>query len=224
MDRDVNTTMPSSELAAMSPSVQVLAGAASAALDAGCDVLARLMSTRCNVSARRLVDPGPTRREVRQILGMAATAPDHGLLRPWRFIEVPMHRRSELGEVFAQTLVERDCSATLEQIDAAREKAHRAPFLMLAVARLDRAEPSGIPEIEKMVSVGAAIQNILLMAHAMGYGAGLTSGQSIRTRRMAEFFGLHSGEQAVCFINIGTVSKHKPVRDRPEVTSFFSML
>lgn len=183
-----------------------------------------LISSRSNVSPKRLVEPGPSREQLVELLRGAAAAPDHGLLRPWRFIEVPPGARAALGEVFVQALIERDPCATLEQLEAAREKAHRAPMLLLAVARLADSTHSGVPDIEKMVSVGAAIQNILLLSHAMGFGAGLTSGQALHTPLMARFFALEPGEQAVCFINIGTVARHKPGRLRPAVESFHSVL
>ena len=48
-----------------------------------------------------------------------------------------------------------------------------APLLMLAVACLGPREPD-TPMLERMVSMGAAIQNLLLGAHALGFGAGLT--------------------------------------------------
>lgn len=77
--------------------------------------------------------------------------------------------------MFALALIDRDPGATLEHIGSAREKAHRAPLLMVALACLS-AHELNTPELERLVSMGAAIQNILLGAHAMGFGAGLTSG------------------------------------------------
>jgi nitroreductase len=176
-----------------------------------------LISSRQNVSPKRLVDPGPSDEQLAQILRCAACAPDHGLLRPWRFVLVPRDKRALLAEVFAQALTDRDPTASAEQLEAAREKAYRAPVLMLVVARLGDADPP-IPWLERMVSVGAAVQNMLLMAHALGFGAGLTSGQAMSSPRMRALFRLADGEKAVCFLNIGTVAKRKasPPRAAPE--------
>ncbi|TSE32621.1 nitroreductase family protein [Tepidimonas charontis] len=179
--------------------------------------------TRQTISPKRLVEPGPTAQELDAILRCAAAAPDHGLLRPWRFVIVPAQRRAGLGEVFAAALIDRDPGATLEQIEAAREKAQRAPLLMLVVAQLGAAEPP-IPVLERMVSVGAAVQNMLLAAHAMGYGASLTSGQAMTSPRLRALFDLTPGEEAVCFVNIGTVAKRKAARLHPAVESFVSVL
>lgn len=187
------------------------------------DLAEVLIRSRQNISPRRLVEPGPSSGQVEQIFRAAAAAPDHGLLTPWRFVIVPVDKRTELGEVFALALIDRDPGATLEQIEAAREKAHRAPFLLLAVARLGPCEPE-IPAIERMVSVGAAIQNMLLSAHGLGLGSSLTSGQAMRSKRMRDLFQLKEGEEAVCFVNVGSVSKRKMPRLRPEVTAFVSSL
>ena len=200
-----------------------------------------LIHSRQNVSPRRLDEPGPSPQQLRDILGTAAAAPDHGQLRPWRFVVVPTDRRERLAEVFGLALVDRDPKATPEQIENAREKAHRAPFLMLAIARLtDRAAQAGsapargaqhpasteaeVNDAERLVSFGCAIQNIVLSAHAAGFGTGLTSGQAMASPRLRALFGLRENEQAVCCINIGSVTQHKPVRLRPVVSDYVSEL
>jgi len=182
-----------------------------------------LIHSRQNISPKRLTEPGPSPRQLAQLFDAAAAAPDHGLLRPWRFIIIPQDRRALLAEVFALALVDRDPDAAPSQIEQAREKAHRAPLLMLAVAQLGPVEPD-IPALERMLSLGCAIQNMLLLARGMGFGAGLTSGQAIRSARMRTLFSLAEGEQPACFINIGTESKHKPQRPRPGPGEFVSTL
>lgn len=200
-----------------------------------------LIHSRQNVSPRRLHEPGPTPQQLQDILGAAAAAPDHGQLMPWRFVIVPAAQRGRLAEAFAQALADRDPGATPEQIDNAREKAYRAPFLMLAIARLAGRETqtatapgrgaqhpesteAEISDAERLVSFGCAIQNIVLSAHAAGFGTGLTSGQALASPRLRKLFGLHESEQAICCINIGTVTKHKPVRLRPVWTDYVSEL
>jgi nitroreductase len=196
-----------------------------AASDADGFGLARaLIETRQNVSPKRLVEPGPSPQQLEALMSLAAAAPDHGLLMPWRFIVVPASQRHALAEVFALALIDRDPGATLAQIESAREKAYRAPLLMVAVACLGPREPD-IPRLERMISMGAAVQNLLLGAHAMGFGAGLTSGQAMKSKRMHQLCGLGHEEWAVCCVNIGTVSKRKgAVRSRPLPTAFITEL
>jgi nitroreductase len=183
-----------------------------------------LIGSRQNVSPKRLIEPGPSARQLDDLLALAAAAPDHGQLTPWRFIIVPPAQRHRLAEVFALALIDRDPGATLEQIESARAKAHRAPLLLVAVACLGEREPN-TPPLERMVSMGAAIQNLLLGAHAMGFGAGLTSGQAMASRRLHRLCGLTEGETPVCCVNLGTVSRRKPApRSRPLPSELVSLL
>lgn len=197
-----------------------------------------LIHSRQNVSPRRLLEPGPSPQQLQDILGTAGAAPDHGKLMPWRFVVVPHHQRERLASAFGQALLDRDPGATAAQVESAREKAHRAPFLMLAIARLaEPAAPGAEPRIpaadvgdtevsdaERLVSLGCAIQNMVLSAHAAGLGTGLTSGQALASPQLRTLFGLQATEQAVCCINIGTVTQHRPVRLRPRVSDYVSEL
>jgi nitroreductase len=71
------------------------------------------------------------------------------------------------------------------------------------------------------VSMGAAIQNMLLGAHAMGFGAGLTSGKAMESNRLRALLALADDEVAVCCVNIGTVTRNKPREGlRPESALF----
>ncbi len=201
----------------------------------GIEFASTLIHTRQHVAPRRLVEPGPTEQQLQNILGAASAAPDHGQLLPWRFVVVASDRRELLANVFALALLDRDPQATTEQIDNAREKAHRAPFLMLAIAKLAGSTPErdakrveagelAVTDAERLVSLGCAVQNVLLMAHAMGFGSGLTSGQAMNSPRLRSLFGLLEHEIAVCCINLGTVSKSKPARLRPDVSAFVGCL
>ncbi|MEO7939434.1 MAG: nitroreductase family protein, partial [Burkholderiaceae bacterium] len=128
------------------------------------------------------------------------------------------------AEVFALALSDRDPAAAQAQLASAREKAYRAPLLMVAIACLGPREPD-TPAVERMVSMGAAIQNLLLGAHALGFGSGLTSGKAMASPRLRELLVLGADETAVCCVNIGSVSRNKP-RDgaRPDPATFVRTL
>ena len=184
---------------------------------------AELMQARQTVLPKRLVDPGPDAAQRHSILAAAASAPDHGQLLPWRFITVPPARREALAEVFAQALLERDASASAEQVAQARDKAHRAPWLMLVVVDGLRGDPD-VDLHERLLSAGCAVQNVLLMATAQGWGSALTSGKALKSRHLRTLFGLHDAEHALCFLSIGTVLSHRATRPRPAVNDYASAL
>ena len=69
------------------------------------------------VSVTRLVDPAPTAAQMDVLLRAALRAPDHGQLRPWRFLTVEGEARGRLGDVFAEALRLREPDATEEPAD-----------------------------------------------------------------------------------------------------------
>lgn len=184
---------------------------------------AALIQHRQTILPKRLGAPGPDERQLAAILEAAAAAPDHGELLPWRFVLVPVQARERLAQVFADALVERDPAAVEGEIARAREKAFRSPVLMLAVVR-HGAEGDDVPSNERLISAGCAIQNMLLMATAFGYGSALTSGKALHSTGLRRLFGLDSGEEAVCFVSFGTPLSSKPGRQRPQPSQYVSSL
>ncbi len=146
-----------------------------------------LCSARQTILPKRLLAPGPDSAQLEQLLGSAASAPDHGQILPWRFIVVPSEARGLLADQFAAALVERDPQALPHQAEQAREKAFRAPLLMLAVVDAGRGDLE-VDVMERMVSAGCAIQNVLLMATAQGFGSALTSGKALKSRGLRQLF------------------------------------
>lgn len=187
------------------------------------DAALTLIHTRQHASPKRLGEPGPDPGQIEMILGAAGAAPDHGRLNPWRLIVIPPERRHLLGAAFAAALVERDGEATEVQKQEAMAKAHRAPFLVLVVVRLDPALGDTHPQ-ERIVSAGCAVQNMLLVAHAMGFGAGLASGRALYSRQMSLLFGLRADEKPLCFLSVGTVTRSKSTRPRPHPSDYTSTL
>lgn len=187
------------------------------------DAALTLIHTRQHVSPKRLGDPGPSPEQLATILAAAAAAPDHGSINPWRLIIIPPARRHLLGEAFAAALAERDAAATEVQLQEARDKAFRGPFLALVVARLDPELGPAHPQ-ERIVSAGCAIQNMLLAAHALGFGAGLSSGRALYSPQLRALFGLSPQEQPLCFFSAGTVTRGKPARPRPNRADYSSEL
>lgn len=186
------------------------------------DFAQSLIHSRQHVSPKRLTTPGPTLSQKLQILNAAGAAPDHGKVTPWHFYEVSTESRTLLGDLFANALIERDTSATPMEIEEARIKAFRGPLLLLATAKL-YSDLDKIPGQEKLISAGCAIQNILLMANALGFGSGLSSGKALYSKKIRELFRLEDKEEPLCFITIGTISIHKPNKQRPDATVYTSI-
>jgi nitroreductase len=182
-----------------------------------------LIQHRQTILPKKLTEPGPDQEQLDLILGAAAAAPDHRELVPWRFAVIPAAARPRLAEVFGNALRERDPAATPQQIEEAREKAFRSPVLMLVVVRTG-SPTEEIPAGERLLSAGCAVQNMLLMATAMGYASALTSGKALQCAGMRALFSMGPDEQAVCFLSLGTAIRSKSSRQRPEPASYVSTL
>jgi nitroreductase len=162
-----------------------------------------LITSRHSVAPKRLRPPGPSRAQLRRMVTAAACAPDHRELAPWRLLRIAPTQRQRLGELFEAALLARDPDADDAARADARAKAERAPELLLAVVRL--APPhDDVVDTERYVTLGAALMNLLLAAHAMGFGAMLTSGRALRSASFARDAGLAADERPVCFVSIGT--------------------
>jgi len=166
-----------------------------------------LIGTRHSVAPKRLRAPGPSPAQLLQMVEAAACAPDHRALRPWRLIRIADHQRDALADVFeacsrerAQTEHDRPSA---DDIVRSRDKAYRAPTLLLAVLKGLPDDPE-VPITERAATRGAALRSLLRAAQGLGFGAMLTSGRAVRSPRFARAMALAGAEQALCFVSIGS--------------------
>ena len=58
-------------------------------------------------SAKTYGATAPTREHLERVLQAAVRAPDHGLLRPWRFMIIEGDQRRKLGDLLAASALRR---------------------------------------------------------------------------------------------------------------------
>ncbi|KQC40350.1 nitroreductase [Frankia sp. ACN1ag] len=174
------------------------------------DALACLMTRR---TATRLVEPGPTTEQLAVLLGAATTAPDHKMLRPWRFVVVRGDARATLAGAIAAAA---QAVGTLPEpvVRKAAGKATRSPALIAVVAA--RVE-SKVPVAEQDASAAAAAQNICLAAHALGLASAWKSVPLPDSAQVRAAFGLADGEELVGWVELGTQAQAAPLPPRPAV-------
>jgi len=135
------------------------------------------------VSVTRLVDPAPTAAQLELMFRAALRAPDHGQLRPWRFLTIEGEAREHLGELLAEALRQRQPDASDEVLHKPRKMPLRAP-LLVAVIACPVTHPK-VPEVEQLLAVGCAAHGLLLAAHAQGLGAVWRTGEFAYDRYVA---------------------------------------
>ena len=153
-------------------------------------------------SGRVLREPAPDEAAVELILECATRAPDHGRLRPWRFLLIRGQARERFGELLAACLERARPGSKPEALEKERRKALRAPLIIVVAAVI---EPDGkIPAIEQLLSAGAAAQNILLACAALGFSAVWKTGAAAYDAGVKAEFGLEPKDAVAGFVYVGT--------------------
>src|SRR6185437_16034727 len=182
-----------------------------------------LLSTRTSFKAAVLTAPGPSADEVDKMLTIASRVPDHGKLTPWRFILFEADARLAAGAAIATAFRAKYPDAKPDQVEFERKRLAQAP---LVIAVVSRAGPHvKIPEWEQVLSAGAAAMNLVLSAHALGYGANWITEWYAYDRAVLDALGLAPHERIAGFVHIGTPPGPPEDRPRPalsEIVTRFS--
>lgn len=153
-------------------------------------------------SAARLVEPGPKPQDLERLLQAAERAPDHGRLKPWRFIVLRGAMREAFTAAAAEAKRARIPGMTADQLMAERDKLNRSPTIVVVGCAINR-EQTKIPEIEQVVAVGAAAQNLFLAAHDLGYGVMWKTGAAAYDAAVKATVGLKPDDHIVAIMHLG---------------------
>jgi len=172
-------------------------------------------------SAVKLASPGPDQAALDVMFQSALRAPDHGRLRPWRFVVVPEDKRERFGELMAECLLRMEPGASADALQRERDKAMRAPVIVVVAATVQRGHK--IREVEQLVSAAAATENIMLAARALGYGAMWKTGAPAYDAQVKQALGLDPDNDVVGFLYIGTQVGGGSPAARPVVRDLVSV-
>jgi nitroreductase len=153
-------------------------------------------------SATALTDPAPDEAALGLIFSSAMRAPDHGRLRPWRFLVVRGDARARFGELLADHLRRTHAQVSEETLQRERLKAFRAPLIVVVAARCNPAVK--IPVIEQTLSTAAAAHAMMLAAFALGFNAMWKTGGSAYDAVVKTALGFEPGDAIVGFLYFGT--------------------
>jgi nitroreductase len=177
-----------------------------------------LLTTRA--SCGKLVDDAPDPETLRFALEAAARAPDHGGLKPLRIRWIRGAALERFGELMAESVRSGNPGATAEELDRARRKALRAP-LVLVVGAAVKPHPH-IPEIEQVLSVGAATYAIMLALHARGYAAIWRTGDMAYDASIKRAFEFNETDALIGFLYVGTAKRTGATLQRAKPEDFAS--
>src|ERR1044072_2023080 len=118
-------------------------------------------------SANPLQEPGPGGAELDLILDAGLRAPDHGRLRPWRFVLIRGEQRQAWADRLAQAALARDPDNGPAMAEKSRAWVGRTPLIIAIGADMKEGK---LPEIEQILSAAPAAMNMLNAIHLLGYG------------------------------------------------------
>lgn len=164
-----------------------------------------------------LSEPAPKHEELAFAIQAGLTAPDHHRLQPWRFLTIEGDARIKLGQAFHDALIARG-ETDDELLRKVQSQPLRAPLILICI--VDVKEHPKVPEVEQVLSMGAAVQNILLMLKAQGYGAIWRTGAITGSPALKYSLGLREQEIIAGFVYIGSLSRELPERARINTHQF----
>lgn len=165
-------------------------------------------------SIAQLVLPVPSLDVLQRSFEAAGTAPDHRLLRPWRYLTIEGEALTALGELFYQGMLEASPERGAQEQNKLRQMPLRAPMIIVAILR--RQTQAKVPDWEQWLSLGASIQNLLLSLHDEGFAAMWRTGDVTSLERVKQGLGLAAGEEIGGFIYVGTAAGSKAAPTPPD--------
>ncbi|MDJ0513663.1 MAG: nitroreductase [Methyloceanibacter sp.] len=176
--------------------------------------------TRRSVSANALVEPGPDSAQLEQILTAATRVPDHKKLVPWRFILFQGEAREVFGNALADACRAEESEPSAVRLEMEARRFMRAPLVIAVVSRVT--VPSPVPEWEQILSAGAACQNLVVAASALGFGVNWITEWCAYSAGVRQALGLADNERVAGFVYIGTPAAQPDERPRPALDEVVS--
>lgn len=178
-----------------------------------------LLARRRSSKVMQLAEPAPSAAELDALIDLAARVPDHGKLGPWRFVIIDGEARGRAGAALAD-VIRHDDGVDDDRIAFVRNWFNRAPACVMVVSS-PKPSPK-VPEWEQQLSAGAVCYNLLLAAHALGYGGcWLTEWPTFDARARAAL-GLTDEERIAGFVYLGTPNGVATERVRADAKSRIS--
>ncbi|RBP83108.1 nitroreductase [Marinomonas rhizomae] len=161
------------------------------------DAIEALLSRR-SYARGCLLQPGPNREELAQILQTAMTVPDHGNLKPWRFVVIQGQGMKDL-EGLLRTIYDGEVENEV-YFQHFVEEIVNTPMMICVYTAIS--QDTSVSILDQQLAGAAACEHILLAAHAMGFG-GIWHTQET-DNALRQIMGMGEKDQVLGIISLGT--------------------
>ena len=163
-------------------------------------------------SINLLTEPAPSKQQLDNIIKAGLRACDHRSLKPWKFLLIEGEARAKFGDLMVKAKEAADgCKLAPDFAISLKNKPFRAPTILVVVAAIKQHDK--VPEVEQILSAGAAAQMMMTAAHAQDIGAIWRSGSMMFTDQMHRGLGLDTNDKIVGFIYLGKAKIAKPLAE-----------
>jgi len=164
-------------------------------MDAIDALMSRRSYARCN-----LVQPAPSKSQIETILQAAMSVPDHGNLKPWRFILVEGQGIQDLSMLVKQKY---SSKMSEEDVDAFVQEIAMTPMMLFVCS--DLTLDHRVSVLDQQLAGAAACEHILLAIHALDF-AGIWH-TSEADGDLRHLLNLKKEDEILGVLSIGTPKK-----------------
>ncbi|QCK13665.1 nitroreductase family protein [Mangrovivirga cuniculi] len=184
-----------------------------------------ILTLKNSIQNRRSVYPVAFTEErvddsiINEMLEAAKWAPTHKLTQPWRFSVFSEEGLQKLAD-FQSELYKKLSTERGDFKGKTYEKLKTKPLKcshIIAIG-MKRDPKESVPEVEEIISVACAVQNMWLTASAYKVGCYWSTGGVTYEKEALKFFGLDSEDKLLGFLFIGNTDKKWPQSRRTPIT------
>ncbi|HGO5855758.1 TPA: nitroreductase family protein [Mannheimia haemolytica] len=167
-------------------------------------------------SNKKFGDKAPNAEQLEQILKAGLRVPDHGRLKPYRFVVIEKSCMPQFGECLKSAVEEFEMGE--ERLKKAEKLANQAPMIIGVVATLDDSIAK-VPSWEQMITAGCATYAIQLAANAQGFDTVWITNKWINGTALRTAFGCQESDKIIALIMLGSPAEGEQIALAPESES-----
>ncbi|MEG9489178.1 nitroreductase family protein [Mannheimia indoligenes] len=167
-------------------------------------------------SNKKFGDKAPTPEQLEQILKAGLRVPDHGKLKPYRFVVIEKSGMPQLCELFKAVVEEFDMGE--ERFKKAEKLSNQAPMIIGVIAKLDHSIAK-VPAWEQMITAGCSSYAIQLAANSLGFDTVWITNKWVNGSALRSAFGCQEQDQVIALIMLGSPEEEGKIALAPESES-----
>jgi nitroreductase len=175
---------------------------------------------KARVSVPTLTAPAPDGQILREICQCALRAPDHAMLRPWRYLIIEGEALDRLGRLFQQANLADDPATSEVALQRAQSKPKRAPMIIVGISTNQPNDK--VTVLEQQLSCGIGMGYLLLALQAKGFGGIWRTGAMVRHPVVKAGLGIADHETLLGFLYVGTPTSGYKAAPELVVEDYFS--